>query len=658
MQLICRLHAKNPTISAVIVGALAGHFRKSSEDGPWRHFVQALRALTALTKAGVLARESYVELVSSLLELLETAAPTATATTAARTVDFLLWSLCAALPLLGAELMTELFPGMAARLNGAYEQRRAAAKQPLPADLVALWACFAGSQAAVLAGGCSEDDGPPIAIKLALGEKSLQVDRNWDAHFEGLRPLPDAFAAEDAFLQWTVFLWCRILLESLELNHRRCADIMLSAIPPELGSGEKIVCAFLFGELLRTRQNDVPALVYETLMMDCCRLSKAFPPIMAKSLGAIYGKLDELGPLAADRLAAWFAHHLSNFDYKWNWTAWSDVLAAPPTSMQYIFVRFTLEKLVRLSYRDRVASTLPEPFRPLLPPESREHFKFAVAEGQMPDDEAETAMRVTQLIQGRAPVEEIKGALGEMVQDELDSMQREVLLQSLLKVGSKSLSHMLAVVERYLPLFHLLLPKSGTGGEGGADAVAAKLAANAFILDQVAAFWRDSVHNFEFAVERLINYRILLPRAVLLWLFQRADEQLSDVEHSFYDVLSHTLSHNLILRTLQQAQMMPSVAQAKLQDQQQPAERTAAVVAALEKDYEEALQLLLERLATLREQIVAAPETVALVDTLTCQLAHEIVTLYPQDAAKACLAVISQVGRKASSAMLAVLEQA
>jgi nuclear cap-binding protein subunit 1 len=348
--------------------------------------------------------------------------------------------------------------------------------------------------------------------------------------------------------------------------------------------------------------------------------------------------LDELGFVATDRLASWFSHHLSNFDYKWKWATWSAVLTARPTSMQYVFVRFTLEKLVRLSYYDRVAPTLPEEFKTMLPENVRPNFKFADSD----DDAAEMAGRVTEQIQSRGSAEEIKQSLGAADNDELDTVQREVLLQSLLQVGSRSLSHMLTVVEKYLSLFQLLLPKNGD-----------KTSANMFILDQLYSFWRSSMLHFEFAVERLVNYRILMPKHVIQWIFERADEQLCGIDASFYEVVAHLMGRGIILRTIQQSSMMPSIAAVKMNGQ--PEERIAATVNNLQAEYEETLALAVEKLASLKEQLVASEEMLFVVHKFTCALVKEIATCYPVDCGKISGGVLAAVGRKTSNEIRVIL---
>lgn len=78
--------------------------------------------------------------------------------------------------------------------------------------------------------------------------------------------------------------------------------------------------------------------------------------------------MNVLDPHLRLRLAEWLAYHLSNFGYMWIWDKWGHVLAAPAYDGQRRFCVAVLNRLVRLSYWDRIQSVMPEDFRILMPP--------------------------------------------------------------------------------------------------------------------------------------------------------------------------------------------------------------------------------------------------------------------------------------------------
>lgn len=549
--------------------------------GPWRHFVQGLSFLCACGGRGLVRTDSLGQLINEL---------------ASNKNPFVLWSLGASLPLMGNAIDTLLV------IQQVDSSLSSLAR--LPIDVLGVWRCLKSHS---FSNGMSCQNIEPIELPSVELLTNVIIDPTWDGDFQPFRLFADSFPTDlDEWQQWRIVYMLRVLVEAMELNHRRCAEFLLQA-----AASEKIVVEFLLGELIRTRRNGMPVLVYESLLMDCCRLNKAFPPVMARGLNLIFEQLDVLGFTATDRLASWFAHHLSNFELRWNWSNWQTVLEKPATSMMSVFVKLVIERLVRLSYVDRVAPTLPEEFRIFLPLEPVPIKNFA--------EDDPVAIEIIEAIQSRKTPEEIKALSG--VGESPDS---ELLLQALLFVGSKSLSHTLAIIERYLPLFQLL--------NAGED----KMASNLKIIEHVAAFWKNSPLHWEFVIERLINYRIILPKAVLLWCMEHLDEKAST--ESFYELLTFTLSRSLILRTLQQSKTMP--AQAKLKMEGATEEKIATTMATLEREFQETLLLCLEKLILLSEQLVASPKVLAATKIVILDLLREITRIYSADLVKGPIATI------------------
>lgn len=643
VSLLSRVQAKSPELVKDILERILELFRSAAVNGPWRHFEQGARFFAASVAAGLVAVSSFTTLCDSLLQVAESGG--------IREGDFALWVLLLVLPVAGSAVLGPIGSDYGAKVTAAMT-KRSALKQAVPRDLATVWMLFEGAMS-------SASGSVPISAfsqTLDLNLPRLVADSFWDGDFEALSLFPDAYALGDGtecghFEKWTLLLGCRHLVESMELNHRQCADLLLNGLSPRFLSPEKIIAQFLFGELLRSRVNGMANLVYETLLIDACRLSRAFPPAMAKGLQALFGRLDELGFVATDRLATWFAHHLSNFDFKWPWDRWSAVLTAPPTSMQHVFVRFTLEKLLRLSYRDRIMPTLPPDFCSLLPTEPTPNVKYVEEhDPRVADEDCELAGKLAAMIQSRQPVEAIKAVLfgPEGEEHGLDAHQGELLLDSLLLVGSKSMSHMLAVVEKYLGLFQLLVPKHS-------DPQLQRLAAFR-LLSSTASFWRNSNLHFEFAVERLVNYRILLPSLVIEWIFVEAASHLTDPDCSYYQIVARILPRSLLLRTIQQASMMPAIALNKMRDQ--PAEKLASVLEKLHKDAQQTLGLAVQRLACFKDEVVMGDEhLLGAVERLCVDLIKEIVSLYPKETAAMASDLLSSLGRRAPLPVLEVLEQ-
>ncbi|KAJ1925526.1 Nuclear cap-binding protein subunit 1 [Tieghemiomyces parasiticus] len=261
------------------------------------------------------------------------------------------------------------------------------------------------------------------------------------------------------------------------------------------------------------------------------------------------------------RLADWFAMYLSNCGYTWKWTDWAPVLTScQPASPALVFTREVLYKCIRLSYFDRVKITVPDDLQSVvLPPVSLEpQFRYRNAAGEpavdadgnplLPEPVREFAAELINHLQRKESVESLQAfieaaygttlagipvaelrpiataaagvyaqsaaaALGQpghqpALEDlateanALPRVVRDVFVQTILYLGSKSFSHMLNVIERYLPLLQRFSTDS-----------AAKL----HIVEIVNEFW---VYNPQFVtiiIDKLLNYRVVDPTAVIAW---------------------------------------------------------------------------------------------------------------------------------------------
>lgn len=88
---------------------------------------------------------------------------------------------------------------------------------------------------------------------------------------------------------------------------------------------------------------------------------------------------------------------------------------------------------------------------------------------------------------------------------------RSIAVQSLLSIGSRSFSHLLNAIERYLPLLRSLAG-STTVGVGNAEA-------KADILTAAAAFWKRNKQMVNIVFDKLMQYQIVDPTDVVAWTF-------------------------------------------------------------------------------------------------------------------------------------------
>lgn len=73
-------------------------------------------------------------------------------------------------------------------------------------------------------------------------------------------------------------------------------------------------------ELFSLPQSEFRRVFYGLLFAELCKTSREFAPgVLSKAVNALYKSLDKLDVECFIIFTEWFAHHLSNFDYKWLW---------------------------------------------------------------------------------------------------------------------------------------------------------------------------------------------------------------------------------------------------------------------------------------------------------------------------------------------------
>ena len=120
-----------------------------------------------------------------------------------------------------------------------------------------------------------------------------------------------------------------------------------------------------------------PLIYYAAIILDLFRLQPAvMPPIIGLAINSLFERLDTIDMEAFDRAVAWFAFHLSNFSFTWPWDNWSAVLETDEYTAQRVFVSECFERMVRLSFWERIQQTIPEELIALMPHQPIPAFRF------------------------------------------------------------------------------------------------------------------------------------------------------------------------------------------------------------------------------------------------------------------------------------------
>ena len=225
---------------------------------------------------------------------------------------------------------------------------------------------------------------------------------------------------------------------------------------------------------------------------------------MAKSLRR-FAKSAELKDSQRILLARFFAFHLSNFEFRWTWEEWTSAASkalSGETSPLERFVDLLVDALGRLSYGDRLRAALPAsgPWHELIAQHRHEVEREAFAYS----DKA-IALSNGESVQWNSVLAAIKGAPEADLN--LDLVPTDGLVQTMLFSGCKTVSHTMAILERYGPS---LLSKRDP----------------AKVLAAVIAFHSGAFTlPCELTIQRLLDLK-LLPWDVLLARFPRCSKRI------------------------------------------------------------------------------------------------------------------------------------
>ncbi|KAA1465941.1 hypothetical protein DENSPDRAFT_830650 [Dentipellis sp. KUC8613] len=266
------------------------------------------------------------------------------------------------------------------------------------------------------------------------------------------------------------------------------------------------------------------SIYYIALITELCKLSPStVGPAVGKSIRRLYSHLhDGLDAELARRFAEWFSVHMSNFNFAWVWKEWIPDLALTPQHPKRVFIRRALELEIRLAYYDRILKTLPEPFQD---PAAQAMADQAPGPDYEYDDpnvpHYDAAQNVLGQLRGRAKSEDVialldslKNTLADTTEGDInvDAVIRSITVQALLHIGSRSFSHFLNAIERYIVLLRSL-----TSGAGDAKAD---------ILNIAAAFWRRNHQMVLIVFDKLMQYQIVDPTDVVSWVFAHLKDGL------------------------------------------------------------------------------------------------------------------------------------
>lgn len=272
---------------------------------------------------------------------------------------------------------------------------------------------------------------------------------------------------------------------------------------------EDVAVDAVFSQLFQLPIPEHKLVYYHSVLTEACKIAPAaVAPSLGRAIRYAYQNTHRLDLELSYRFLDWFTHHLSNFGFMWKWTEWVDDVDLPDIHPCKSFIIGALDKEIRLSFAQRIKGTLPEKYQSLIGPEKEQdtpEFKFNDEDTPFATEGKELAS----LLKKKAADEEIQPVIDrihsaalELSIDPLVS-STDVFVTAVCWVGSKSLSHVLACIERTKD--RLL------------DIGAASEAARSQIITSVMTYWSAHPGIAISIVEKLLNYSIITPGAVIDW---------------------------------------------------------------------------------------------------------------------------------------------
>ncbi|KAG9537729.1 hypothetical protein KCV04_g23737, partial [Aureobasidium melanogenum] len=177
---------------------------------------------------------------------------------------------------------------------------------------------------------------------------------------------------------------------------------------------EDLVVDAVFSQILRLPTSEHKLVYYHSVITEACKIAPAaVAPSLGRAIRFLFRSLDVMDLELQYRYMDWFAHHLSNFEFRWKWTEWIDELERSDLEPRKAFIVGSLDKEIRLSFAKRIRETLPEAYAPLISEgKMKDTPDFKYLNEQTPYAQQGNAIHA--LIRKKASEEEIDAVINEI----------------------------------------------------------------------------------------------------------------------------------------------------------------------------------------------------------------------------------------------------
>ncbi|KAF2218989.1 MIF4G like-domain-containing protein [Elsinoe ampelina] len=298
---------------------------------------------------------------------------------------------------------------------------------------------------------------------------------------------------------------------------------------------EDVAVDAIFSQLMLLPNVAHKQVFYHGIVTEACKLApSAIAPSLGRAIRFTFRTLPELDLELVYRFTDWFAHHVSNFEFRWKWTEWLPELSSSLLHPRRAFITAAIDKEIRLSFPKRIADSLPPDFASTIAKgqyNDQPDFKFT--DPSVPYSKQGTKL-LTVLKDKSAGDAEIAAILDEVsalaAEQGADGLitSTDVLITSICHIGSKSLSHILSSIQKNQERLLAIGPQSD--------------AARRQIISSVATYWTYQPGQAVNIIDKLLNYTIVTPQSVVEWALQdNLDAGKGLARHSIFEMVWGTM---------------------------------------------------------------------------------------------------------------------
>ena len=278
---------------------------------------------------------------------------------------------------------------------------------------------------------------------------------------------------------------------------------------PPIPKFEGVVVEAILSEMLRLPNSTHPVAYYASALIELCRLQSTMHPALGAAINYLFDAVPTMQVECVDRVVEWLSLHFSNFDWKWLWADWLDVVMLPDHSPKRRFVAALLQRCVRLSYFERIQNAVTvEGALDLMGLIDKETGAIAPSE-YIEDHMRELVTEVQDMVslsrrEECSVLEEfVANSLSDLTSETPTADRAKILVAAMVYEGRESFSHVLGIVGRYLKVLRSCV-------EGEEEQFACATA--------ISHTWKKNPQCFVMVMDKFVAMKLISPINLAKWL--------------------------------------------------------------------------------------------------------------------------------------------